>query len=212
MSEEQNTAPTAAAGTPPAPVAPTTAPKPKWWRNPKVRTAIVVAGAILLIVGKLATAEKRQEHRADADARHEVATYAVGDCVTFGPTKGEKFDISHTDCAKDISYTVGAKPAPGQACPGTSYSEYTWTLHDNTTEKLCLASNLATGHCYRLPVDTHSFIETTECTDPAGYKVAQRLENSADAAQCPPEVKKYIDYPQPSWIYCLAPTQATPAA
>ncbi|TDZ98545.1 hypothetical protein [Mycobacteroides salmoniphilum] len=202
MPDEQMTSPPAV--TPPLPsVAPATD-KPKWWRNPKIRTAIVVAGVVLAIV-RIATAEKRQEHRADTAAHKEVATYAVGDCVTIGRTQGEKSDnISHADCAQDLSYTVGVKPAPGQTCPGTSYSAYTWTLHDSSTATLCLAANFTIGRCYRLSDDNHSLIEPADCTDPASFKVAQRLNDSTDATQCPPETT-HIIYPQPSRVYCMEP-------
>jgi hypothetical protein len=144
----------------------------------------------------------RQEQRTTTEAKQEISSYLVGDCVALG-AKGD--DVHRTDCGTDPSFTVGAALDTDQPCMNANYIGYNWALDDHTIGRLCLVENLTAGHCYR-PTTTGKNLEQIDCTttDDKAYKVIQRLD-ADDPAQCPADTNAY-NYPTPARTYCLAST------
>ncbi|AWT57175.1 hypothetical protein [Mycolicibacterium smegmatis] len=188
-----------------------TAPTQRWWRRKSVRISFVVIGTALIILAKVGLAEKREEQRAVADARHEISSFSVGDCVTISPGAGKTGpNIQRSSCTTDPSYTVGAVIETDQVCGNDNYIGYTWTIghaeaDKNTVGRLCLVENLTVGHCYH-PQPGSDLLEQTDCAtdDATAYRVVQRLD-AADPSQCPPDTSAY-DYPAPARTYCLGVT------
>lgn len=182
--------------------------KQRWWRRKGVRVAMVVIGTALVILAKFSLAEKREEQRAASEAKHEITSFAVGDCVTIGsgtPEKGN--DIQRGPCTTDPSYTVGVVMETDQPCPNQNYIGYKWTVGDtDTVGRLCLVENLAVGHCYH-PQPGTDLLEQLDCSvsDDKTYKVVHRIDSDS-AGQCPAETNAY-NYPAPPRTYCLGPAQ-----
>ncbi|MHC9296742.1 LppU/SCO3897 family protein [Mycobacterium sp. LTG2003] len=181
--------------------------KQRWWRSKKVRIALVVIGTALVLFAKFGLAEKREERRAASEAKQEITSFSVGDCVTISPGKPETgTDIQRSPCSTDPSYTVGAVMETDQPCANTNYIGYTWSVGDtDTVGRLCLVENLTVGHCYH-PQPGTDLLEQLDCatTDDKAYKVVQKLD-SDDAQACPPDTSAY-NYPLPPRTYCLGST------
>lgn len=181
------------------PTAPVTA-SPRWWRNKKIRLAITIIGIALIIVAKFSLAEKRETQRATNQARQEISSYLVGDCVALS-TNGE--DIHRADCATEPSFTVGAILTSDTPCAAqTNYTGYGWTLDNHIVGRLCLIDNYIAGHCYH-PTQTGNEFEPIDCstTTDKAFKIVQRLDID-DPTQCPPNTLPY-NYPTPARTYCI---------
>ncbi|MBU8824539.1 LppU/SCO3897 family protein [Mycolicibacterium goodii] len=185
----------------------TPGPTQRWWRRRNVRIAFVVLGTALIILAKFSLAEKSQERRAASEARHEISSFSVGDCVTISPSGRDKNeDIQHSSCTTDPSYTVGAVNETDQRCANQNYVAYTWSVNEaDTVGRLCLVENLTVGHCYHQQPGS-DLLEQIDCAtnDDTAYRVVQRFDTT-DATQCPPDTNAY-DYPAPARTYCLGAT------
>jgi hypothetical protein len=180
---------------------------PRWWRNRKIRLAIAITGVAMIILARYSLAEKRGEQDATAEARQDIASYLVGDCVTLG-TAGD--DVQRTDCSTDPSFTVGAALDTDRPCASINYIEYNWSVDNTTIGRLCLAENLTAGQCYQ-PNSTGRTLEQIDCTtaDDKAYKVIERLD-ADNPALCPANTTAY-NYPTPARTYCLSsPSRDTP--
>ncbi|AKS31194.1 hypothetical protein [Mycolicibacterium goodii] len=185
----------------------TTPPAQRWWRRKSVRIAFVVIGTTLIILAKFSMAEKREEQRSASQARQEISSFLVGDCVTISPrSRDTGEDIQRSSCTTDPSYTVGAVNETDQPCANQNYVAFTWTVNEtNTVGRLCLVENLTVDHCYHQQPGT-DLLEQVDCAtdDDTAYRVVQRFD-TADTTQCPPETSAY-DYPAPARTYCLGVT------
>lgn len=172
-------------------------PNTKFWMS-----ALTVLGIGLLAIGKFDGATHSLQRLTSADAKRQVATYSIGDCVTLAGSGAEP-EISKASCGTDPSYTVGSIVQADAACPDPNYTRYLWAVGDKTIGTLCLAHNLLVDHCYQ-PGTGGKTLEVVQCTvvTEKGEKVVERLDNVSDVTQCPPNTTAFA-YPTPTRTYCV---------
>ncbi len=133
----------------------------------------IVAGIAALIFAATAAAIT-----ISLSGRHQQHTdLGVGECVSLSPDASGELMPTHTSCATDMSFTIGALADDVGNCVPDQFDRFRAPFADAATERLCLVPNLTVGHCYRLGVPV-GMLDPADCSvgGPAVFRVTKRVE------------------------------------
>lgn len=171
----------------------------------KSATALITIGIVLLALGGLNillhAARALSEHRGDSLLR-------VGECISENDYKANHFDAHPSGGCTDpaATYELAFKGDASASCPDGKREHSIYERASNHSTTLCFIVNLQQGRCYLFISDGESVsLRPGDCGNPnqIQVKVAQRIDGTVDASQCPPG-DKAVSYPQPARVYCLA--------
>ncbi|MGA5543988.1 LppU/SCO3897 family protein [Mycobacterium sp. NPDC051198] len=205
-------------GYPPVPAQPYGAP-PK-----KSGTAMIVIGAILLVLGLLGLAGKMATRASESSSRSESNSssssssvprttsgsgssrsgasddLAVGECITSDQYATEGMDLTPSGCSTpDAIYELVSKGGGSATCPDGKRADSDYSVLMDGSRTYCFILNFEEGECFNLDDKLASLVE---CADPnAVIKIVQRVDGSTDPAVCG-SGSRAVAFPEPARVYC----------
>ncbi|OBF46182.1 hypothetical protein A5719_01550 [Mycolicibacterium peregrinum] len=192
----------------------------------KSGTALIVIGAILLVLGLLGLAGRMATRASESTSRSESNSssassssavpgtssnpgssqsgasgdLAVGECITSDQYATAGMDLTPSGCSNpDAIYELVSKGGGSATCPDGKRADSDYSVLMDDSRTYCFILNFEEGECFNLDDKLASLVE---CSDPnAVIKIVQRVDGSTDPAVCG-SGSRAVAFPEPARVYC----------
>jgi hypothetical protein len=192
-------------------------PLPPPRRAGKSGTALIIIGALLLVLGGIGILgniarfnSERPQGLPGADQPQpstEAPTPEIGRCFGEFELGIGSLNGAPESCADPVAtYELASKGGPTANCPDGKRDGSVYARLVNKSATLCFALNLQQGQCYlRTDATTTKTWTPTDCANPryAKFRVDKRIDGSTDETLCAPGTTARA-FPTPARLYCLA--------
>ncbi|WP_273733260.1 LppU/SCO3897 family protein [Mycolicibacterium septicum] len=185
----------------------------------KSGTAMIVIGAVLLVLGLLGLAGRMATRASESSSSSSSVSssapstssdsgssksgsddLAVGECITGVQYATAGSDLTPTDCSHpDAIYELVSKGGGSATCPDGKRADSDYNVLMDETRTYCFIPDLAEGECFNID---DKLITAVECSDPkASIKIVKRVDGSTDPAVCD-SGSHAVAFPEPARVYC----------
>ncbi|MCW1820191.1 hypothetical protein A5731_14720 [Mycolicibacterium conceptionense] len=186
----------------------------------KSGTAMIVIGAVLLVLGVLGIAGRAASRTSESNSSSASSTssvpstssssgssksgdagdLAVGECLTGAQYAAAGSDLTPTDCSDpDAIYELVSKGGGAATCPDGKRADSDYNVLMDDSRTFCFIPVLEEGKCFDIE---DKLITAVECSDPdAVIKIVKRVDGSTDTAVCD-SGSHAVAFPEPARVYC----------
>ncbi|MFV8171230.1 LppU/SCO3897 family protein [Mycolicibacterium peregrinum] len=186
----------------------------------KSGTAMIVIGAILLVLGLLGLAGKMATRASESNSSSASSSssvprtssssgssqsgasddLAVGECLTSDQYATEGMDLTPSGCSDpEAIYELVSKGGGSATCPDGKRADSDYSVLMDDSRTYCFILNFEEGECFNLD---NKLATLVECSDPnAVIKIVQRVDGSTDPAVCG-SGSRAVAFPEPARVYC----------
>ncbi|WP_454788250.1 LppU/SCO3897 family protein [Mycolicibacterium lutetiense] len=192
----------------------------------KSGTAMIVIGAVLLVlgllglVGRVATRTSESSSRSESNSSSASSSssvpstssgsgtsksgvsgdLAVGECITSDQYATAGSDLNPADCSNpEAIYELVSKGGGSATCPDGNRADSDYNVLMDESRTYCFIVDLEEGECFNLD---DKLVTRVECSDPnAVIKIVKRVDGSTDPAVCD-SGSHAVAFPEPARVYC----------
>lgn len=198
-------------GYPQQPGYPPVPPQPYGAPPRKSGTAMIVIGAILLVLGLLGLAGRMASRAAESSSSSGSGAsssggsggLAVGDCITGDQYDKADMNLTAVSCSgAEAIYELASKGGGSAPCPDGKRDDSNYAVLVNESITYCFILNVEEGDCFDVS-EASKRVTPVECSDPdAVTKVVKRVDGSTDTAVCGSGATT-VTFPRPARVYCV---------
>lgn len=186
----------------------------------KSGTAMIVIGAVLLVLGLLGLAGRMASLASESNSSSASSTssapstssasgasksgasgdLAVGECITSDQYATAGMDLTPAGCGNpEAIYELASKGGGSATCPDGKRADSDYSVLMDKTRTYCFILDIEEGECFNIE---DKLITPVECSDPnAVIKIVKRVDGSTDPAVCD-SLSRAVAFPEPARLYC----------
>lgn len=186
----------------------------------KSGTAMIVIGAVLLVLGLLGLAGRMASLASESNSSSASSSssapstssasrssksgasgdLAVGECITSDQYASAGMDLTPAGCSNpEAIYELASKGGGSATCPDGKRADSDYSVLMDKTRTYCFILDIEEGECFNI---SDKLIAPVECSDPdASIKIVKRVDGSTDPAVCD-SGSNAVAFPEPARLYC----------